>query len=65
TTPQRKSPQTTKLTQSARWPCIEYDIDAGSMRVSEADDGLQWMYSFWFAWYALHPETDVYSNPTL
>ncbi|MEX0726413.1 MAG: DUF3179 domain-containing protein [Planctomycetaceae bacterium] len=39
---------------------IEYDPDTKSMRVLETDEGLQWMYSFWFAWYALHPETDVY-----
>ena len=37
-----------------------YDPQRKSLRVAEADDGLQWMYSFWFAWYAFRPQTDVY-----
>ena len=33
---------------------------AGStIRVVKADDGVRWMYSLWFAWYAFHPETEV------
>ncbi len=39
---------------------IEYNPDARSLRVVEADDGIHWMYSLWFAWYAFHPETSVY-----
>ncbi len=38
---------------------IEYNPAARSLRVAEADDGLQWMYSLWFAWYAFHPETEI------
>ncbi|MBI1310070.1 DUF3179 domain-containing protein [bacterium] len=35
---------------------------ADSLRVVTADDGIQWMYSLWFAWYAFHPETQVLSE---
>ena len=30
------------------------------VRVVEAHPNVQWMYSLWFAWYAMHPETEVY-----
>jgi hypothetical protein len=39
---------------------IQYNPDARSLRVAEADDGIRWMYSFWFAWYAFRPETEVF-----
>jgi hypothetical protein len=39
---------------------IEYNPEARSLRVLEADEGLQWMYSLWFAWYAFRPETEVF-----
>jgi hypothetical protein len=39
---------------------IEYNPDARSLRVAEAEDGIRWMYSLWFAWYAFHPETSIY-----
>lgn len=38
---------------------IEYNPQARSLRVASADGGVYWLYSFWFAWYAFHPETDV------
>ncbi len=38
---------------------IEYNPVAKSLRIVEADDGVHWMYSLWFAWYAFHPETAV------
>ncbi|QDT00747.1 DUF3179 domain-containing protein [Adhaeretor mobilis] len=38
---------------------IQYNNAAKSMRVVEADQGVQWMYSLWFAWYAFHPETEI------
>ena len=40
---------------------IEFNPEAKSVRVVEADDGIHWMYSLWFAWYAMRPETDVFS----
>lgn len=38
---------------------VEYNLEARSFRVIDADDGIHWMYSLWFAWYAFHPETSV------
>ena len=38
------------------------DRASGTIRVAKADDGVQWMYSLWFAWYAFHPDTDVASS---
>ncbi len=40
---------------------LVYDDQHKSLRVTEADEGLQWMYSFWFAWYAFRPHTDLYT----
>lgn len=37
-----------------------YDGRHNSLRVEQADEGLEWMYSFWFAWAAFYPETDIY-----
>ena len=39
---------------------LEYDPESRSIRVVESDKGVEWMYSLWFAWYAMHPETDVF-----
>ena len=38
---------------------LVYNPRARSLRIIDADEGLQWMYSFWFAWAALRPETEV------
>ena len=37
-----------------------YDPQHESLRVEEAEDGLQWMYAYWFAWAAFYPETAIY-----
>ena len=42
---------------------IAIDRNTKSMRVASADEGVSWLYSFWFAWYALHPDTTVYGDP--
>ncbi|MCI0359330.1 MAG: DUF3179 domain-containing protein [Planctomycetaceae bacterium] len=39
---------------------IEFNPEADSLRVAEAEEGVRWMYSFWFAWYAFHPQTEVF-----
>ncbi len=39
---------------------IRYDPADKGLRVAEAPEDVRWMYSFWFAWYAFHPETAVY-----
>ena len=38
---------------------VEFDAETQTMRVAKADDGVQWMYSLWFAWYAMHPTTSA------
>ena len=40
---------------------LQYDPRAKSVRVTHADAGVEWMYSLWFAWYAFHPKTEVFS----
>jgi hypothetical protein len=39
---------------------IAFNPDTKSLRVESAGDGVQWMYSLWFAWYAFRPETTVF-----
>ena len=39
---------------------LSYNADSKSLRIVRAGDGLKWMYSYWFAWYAFHPDTDVF-----
>ena len=39
---------------------IDYNPVSNTLRVEQAEDGVQWMYSFWFAWHAMHPESEVY-----
>lgn len=41
---------------------VEYRPDARSLRIVEADDGVHWMYAFWFGWYAFHPETTLHGH---
>jgi hypothetical protein len=38
---------------------VEYDDTAGTLRVVDADDGVDWAYSLWFAWHAFWPEAGV------
>ena len=42
---------------------IQVDRKTNSLRVIESAPSLQWMNSFWFAWYAMHPHTDVFNKP--
>jgi len=39
---------------------IVFDAKSKSARVVDADDGVFWAYSFWFAWYAFHPQTEIF-----
>ena len=39
---------------------IAFNPETKSLRVESADDGVQWMYSLWFAWYAFRPATTVF-----
>ncbi len=42
---------------------IEYRSGPNSLRVLSAGEGVHWLYSFWFAWYAFHPETEIHQLP--
>lgn len=42
---------------------LEYDGRTRTARVTEAEAGLSWMYSLWFAWYAMRPDTQLADNP--
>ena len=42
---------------------IEYNPNGPSLRVVEAGPSVRWMYAFWFAWYAFHPDTSVFAPP--
>ncbi len=41
---------------------IAYDSETQTLRVASADQGLQWMNTFWFAWYAFRPTSEVVRN---
>lgn len=41
---------------------LEYDAKTRTLRVKDAADGVQWMYSFWFAWAAFRPHTELYGR---
>uniref|UniRef100_UPI0026285860 DUF3179 domain-containing protein n=1 Tax=uncultured Gimesia sp. TaxID=1678688 RepID=UPI0026285860 len=44
---------------------LAYNPQAKSLRVVNPDKAVRWMYSFWFAWYAFYPETELYSAPNV
>ena len=56
------SGESTKLTDKldGRTFVLEYDARSRDLRVASADEDVQWMYSFWFAWAAFHPKTELY-----
>jgi len=58
------SPEQTRITDQldGKSVVIEFNPQTRSFRVAEADEGVHWMYSFWFAWYAFHPESDVFGQ---
>jgi hypothetical protein len=39
---------------------LEFNPESKSLRVAKADEGVHWIYSLWFAWYAMRPGTDVF-----
>ena len=39
---------------------VEFNSEADSLRVVDADEGVEWLYSLWFSWYAMHPETEIF-----
>ncbi len=55
----RRQPPTIQDSVGGRNVTIQFNPAANTLRVVEADEGVSWMYSFWFAWYAFRPHTDV------
>ena len=41
---------------------IIWEAEADSLRITDIEGALNSAYSFWFAWYAFHPETEVYDR---
>lgn len=41
---------------------VKWNPEAKSLIVAKADRRLSWMYGFWFAWYAFHPDTEVFDG---
>ncbi len=41
-----------------------YQPQSRSLRVTKFDEGVEWMYAYWFAWFAFYPETDIYTADT-
>ncbi|QDU78694.1 hypothetical protein Pla110_03980 [Polystyrenella longa] len=41
---------------------LAYNPNTESIRVVEADEGLEWMYSFWFAWAAIRRDTEIHNE---
>ena len=39
---------------------LGYEPDWKSLRIVAAEDGLQWVYSYWFAWAAFHEATEIF-----
>lgn len=42
---------------------LAYHPQAKSLQVVRADEGVNWMYAFWFAWHTFNPETELFANP--
>ena len=43
---------------------LSADADGGAVALLEAPDGARVAHTFWFAWAAFHPETDIYGQAT-
>jgi len=39
---------------------VRVNPKAESLRIEQAEGGLQWVYSYWFAWAAFHPQTEIH-----
>ncbi len=41
---------------------LQYEPTGRSLRVVKHEPGVRWAYAFWFAWYAFHPETELFEG---
>lgn len=40
-----------------------YEPGTRTARIAQSDQGVHHMYALWFAWFAFHPETELYAAP--
>lgn len=38
---------------------VKLELKSKSLRMTSADEGLNWLNAYWFAWYAFHPNTKI------
>ncbi|QDV20581.1 hypothetical protein Pan153_52570 [Gimesia panareensis] len=41
---------------------VRFNPQSKGLQVLNAEDGVEWMYTFWFAWAAFHPQTEIYGS---
>ena len=44
---------------------LAFNHKANSLRVVEADEGVEWIYAFWFDWSAFRPQTKLFTSEGL
>lgn len=59
------APRRTTQQLDGREFTLVYNPAASSVRIEQADPELNWMYAYWFAWYAFHTETAVVQDPVV
>lgn len=57
-----KEPQEIEQELAGKKFTLAYHPEAKSLRVVKSDPGLNWLYSFWFAWYAFNPDAELYAS---
>ena len=41
---------------------LQFDAESQTLRITQADATIEWMYALWFAWYAFNPDTEIYGE---
>ena len=54
-------PQRVQQELAGRRFAVVYAPQHETLRIADADEGVEWMYAFWFAWAAFHPDTEIYA----
>jgi len=57
--PESDNSLTRRYSLSGKSYSVTYNGKTKTARVTEFDEGVFWMHSFWFAWSAFHPETEI------
>lgn len=56
----QKKPLKLKQTIDGKSFTLACHPSAESLRITRADDGVEWVYSLWFAWAAFHEKSEIY-----